>query len=96
MGTKLGSKYGKTQGKVKNYQPILGAAEGRPHKGRYFFTSPCVFPYLDPILVPIVGISVNSLYPGGYSGCCRGLGFRVSWQEQTPQPQYYKKEGVVV
>ena len=64
MGTNIGSKYGKTQGKVKNYPPIMGAAEGRPHKGWYFFTFPCVFPYLDPILVPIVGISVNSLSQG--------------------------------
>ena len=33
MGTKIGSKYGKTPGKVKKYVPFVGAAFGRPHNG---------------------------------------------------------------
>ena len=43
MGTKIGSKYGKTPGKVKNYPPIMGAAEGRPHKGCVFLYFSCLF-----------------------------------------------------
>ena len=43
---------------------MMGTAEGRPHKGRHLFTFPCVFPCLEPMLVVIVGISVNSLSQG--------------------------------
>ena len=51
----------KTHLKVKHYPPIIGAAEGCPHKGRYFCTVPAVF----FIFGPYVGThSVNSLSQG--------------------------------
>ena len=61
MGTKIGSKYRKTRGKVKNYPPILGAAEGRPHKGYLFlYFSSCL-----SIFGPYFGTHfVNSLSQG--------------------------------
>ena len=43
--------YEKTQGNVRKHPPIMGAAEGRPHKGNYFPTFSGVFLYLDTILV---------------------------------------------
>ena len=61
MGTKIGSKYGKTPGKVKNYPPIMGAAEGRPHKGYVFL----YFSWCFSIFGPYFGThSVNSLSQG--------------------------------
>ena len=41
---------------VTNIPTHYGVAEGRLHQGIYLLAYPGVFPYLNPILVPIMGI----------------------------------------
>ena len=61
MGTKIGSKYGKTPGKVKKYVPFVGAAFGRPHNGWVIL----YFSWCFSIFGPYFGThSVNSLSQG--------------------------------
>ena len=54
MGTKIGSKYRKTRGKLKNYPP-RGPAAARPAPGvGNSLIFHVFFLYFDPILVPIL------------------------------------------
>ena len=56
MGTKIGSKYRKTRGKLKNYPPRgPAAARPAPGVGNSLIFHVC-FLYFDRILVPILEI----------------------------------------